>query len=477
KPWAGLALTFELAGNACRHPSPLLAEGQERLLQPLLGREPRFRAALAAYRREHCGGRHRVTEDYVRRFAQTGPRVGVSVYSALERAPLPPLQGAKVGSGPVARTRHLGTPFRPAPGVNLFGFHRSPIGLGHLSRGLHTALAGTGLPVRPNVLGNVAMDADLGPGDFVRVYDHGLDTNLFVSYPHLHDLLLAALPEHVVRDRRNVVYLAWEQRDGSHYWPEVYAGFEQVWALSKFAAESLERSLERQVAIVPCVLDTAAFPPPAAKGEVGLDPARFTFLYIFDANSSIERKNPEAVIRAFAAAFSPGEPVQLVLRVANAWRPDHRERLRRLLRTAPRGLDLALVLEEMPHRDLLRLLSAADCYVSLHRAEGFGYTCAEAMAYGKPVIATGYSGNLQFMHRENSYLVDYEEREVGTADGPFQRGSVWAEPSAEHAAHLMRSVYRDPLAAAEVGRCGRCDVLRQLSVTAVGRIAADALGR
>jgi glycosyltransferase involved in cell wall biosynthesis len=234
--------------------------------------------------------------------------------------------------------------------------------------------------------------------------------------------------------------------------------------------------MRREVTTVPCVLDTSSFPPPAAKSEVGLDPGKFTFLYIFDANSSIERKNPEAVIRAFAQSFSPGEGAQLVLRVANARGPDHRERLKRLLRTAPRGLDIALVLEEMSHRDLLRLLSAADCYVSLHRAEGFGYTCAEAMAYGKPVIATGYSGNLQFMSRDNSYLVDYEEREVTTADGPFQRGSVWAEPSVEHAAHLMQTVYRDRDAAAEVARRGRCDVLRQLSVETIGRIAAQALG-
>lgn len=473
KPWAGLALTFELAYNARGHPSPLLAEGQEHLLKPLLKREPRFHQALAAYRREHCGRGHRITEDYVRHFGGTDRSAAISVYSAIERAPLAP---RRLKAGPAAPSRRFMPPFRPVPGVNLFGFHKSPIGLGHLTRGLSRALESTGLPVRPNVLGNIAMDADLCPGDFVRSYDHRLDTNLFVSYPHLHDLLLEALPEHVIQGRRNVVYLAWEQRDGSHYWPEVYAGFQQVWALSEFAAECFRRFMQREVVTVPCVLDTSAFPPAAAKEEVGLNPCRFTFLYIFDANSSIERKNPEAVVHAFAQSFSPDDDVQLVLRVSNAGSPDHRERLKRLLRAAPRSLDIKLVLDEMSHCDLLRLLSAADCYVSLHRAEGFGYTCAEAMAYGRPVIATGYSGNLQFMSCENSYLVDYEEREVATADGPFQRGSIWAEPSVEHAAYWMRTVYRDRDAAAEVAARGRCDVLRQLSVAAVARIAADALG-
>jgi glycosyltransferase involved in cell wall biosynthesis len=383
---------------------------------------------------------------------------------------------AEAGAGGRAAAVLPRGPLPECRGVNLFGYHKSPIGLGTLPRGLDLALGRAGALVKRNVLGNAAMDADLSPADLVRVYDHRLDTNLFVSYPHQHEMLLTSQPHHVTRGRRNIVYLAWEQRDGSHFWPEVYRGFDQVWALSDFAARGLGRYMEREVATVPCVVDCDALPAVGAKRDLGLEPAKLTFIFVFDANSSIERKNPEAVLRAFGLAFDGRHDVCLVLRIANGNLLRHRERIRRLLAATPRGLDLRLVVEPLAHEELLRLLSAGDGYVSLHRAEGFGYTCAEAMAYGMPVVATGYSGNLQFMDRDSAFLVDARETTVEVADGPYQRGSVWAEPDVEHAAALLRLIYDRPDLARETGARGREKVRRTLSPAAVGRTALAALG-
>jgi glycosyltransferase involved in cell wall biosynthesis len=210
----------------------------------------------------------------------------------------------------------------------------------------------------------------------------------------------------------------------------------------------------------------------------GLDPERFSFLYVFDANSSIERKNPEAAIRAFSIAFSTDEPVTLLVKISNPDGLEHRQRLQKMVETAAKtGLDIRFVLEDIPRRDILGLISATDCYVSLHRAEGFSYTCAEAMAYGKPVIATNYSGNLQFMDHENSYLVDFEEVEVAVPEGPFQRGSVWAEANVEQAAMFMRDIYSDIEAARIIGDRARRDVRRQLSYEAISEIAHKALSQ
>ena len=475
QPWTGLPLTLELACNARREPSPLLPEGQQQLLWQLLHRDARFRDALRRYRQEHATPRHRLQEKLARQGAESPPEV--SVFHTIERVSLREARAAIPGREATGRPR-LDTVRIPVPlerGVNLFGYHKSPIGLGNLTRGLHAALREAGLPVDKVVLGNVAMDADLSPQDFVRTWNPTLDTNVFVSYPHLHEMLLESYPEPMTRGRRNVVYLAWEQRDGSHYWPEIYKGFDQIWALSDFAARSFRRFMDREVHAIPCVLDFDELPEPAAKEAVGLNPDRFTFLYVFDANSSVERKNPEAAIRAFSQAFSPADPVRLVLRVSNAHRLENRERLKRMLRAASPGLDLQLVLQPLRRADLMRLISAVDCYVSLHRAEGFGYTCAEAMAYGKPVIATGYSGNLEFMTRENSYLVDFVETEVEVSDGPFQRGSIWAEPCVEHAAHLMRAVFEEREAAALRGERAWRDVREILSAEAVGRRVSEAL--
>jgi hypothetical protein len=121
------------------------------------------------------------------------------------------------------------------------------------------------------------------------------------------------------------------------------------------------------------------------------------------------------------------------------------------------------------------LMNAADCYVSLHRAEGFGYTLAEAMWLGKPVIATGYSGNVDFMTPENSFLVDHRLVPIGPGNDPYPPDGVWAQPDVDHAARLMRQVFDDPEAARQRGRRAAEDVRASHGPKAAGRAMADRL--
>jgi glycosyltransferase involved in cell wall biosynthesis len=87
------------------------------------------------------------------------------------------------------------------------------------------------------------------------------------------------------------------------------------------------------------------------------------------------------------------------------------------------------------------LTALSNCYVSLHRSEGFGLTIAEAMALGKPAIATAYSGNLEFMTETNSYLCPSQRCEVGPEKAPYPASSHWSEPDLEAATALLRHVY------------------------------------
>ncbi len=458
-PWRGLELALEQGARIGRTHDRSTDSDLSPTWTAVLARDPRLRRAFERWRTTQSESRRlRSSLDRRSRLASIG---------VLEGHPHPAsdLLGTSARGGNESSC-----------GINLFGFFRSPIGLGNMSRGLATALDGAGYDVARNLVGNLAMERDLLPSDFVGGFRSDFDTNLFVSYPHLPDRLSVHHPPGVWRDRRNVAYLAWEQRDGSPYWKDVFSEFDQIWALSTFAARALSESLERPVSPLPCVVDFSTFPAPVSKSAVGLEDDRFTFLFAFDANSSIERKNPQAVVDAFARAFSPGEPVQLVLKVSHAERREHHRRLALLQRrAAATGLDIRFRFETMTRSRVLHLLSAADCYVSLHRAEGFGYTCAEAMGYGKPVIATGYSGNLDFMREDNSFLVDWFETTVRRADGPFQRGSCWAEPSVEHAACLMRQVVEDPSEASARGERAANWVRQRLTPDAVGRLAAAAL--
>jgi glycosyltransferase involved in cell wall biosynthesis len=124
---------------------------------------------------------------------------------------------------------------------------------------------------------------------------------------------------------------------------------------------------------------------------------------------------------------------------------------------------------------LLRLIAQADCYVSLHRSEGFGYTMAEAMYYGVPVIASGYSGNLEYMTEVNSLLVPCREVFVKNAEGPFQHGSVWGEPDVDAAAAFMREVVERPDEALARGERGRQSVIEKLSAATVAETLRSSL--
>jgi glycosyltransferase involved in cell wall biosynthesis len=445
KPWAGLPLTLELPIHTTRHPSSRSRRGQNEILERLLHRDRKFAIALDQYRQQYppvndpAPPSRRTTSD-------------ISVFSLIDNPPKPrpPLK-------------------RIAPGANVFGYHRSDIGLGQMTRGLVEALGTIGWSTSQPVLGNIRMDNDLKPDDFIRKYDVAKGTNIFISYPHMHDSLLRSTPDEVIEGHRNIVYLAWEQRDGTHYWKDVYAEYDQVWALSDFAAESLTNVLERTVHSVPCIVDTSLFPPPSTKELHGVDPKLYTFLFIFDANSSTERKNPEAVVDAFREAFRADDRVRLIIKASSADRMGNRARLQKLRNAIGSDPKIEVRTEDLSRNDLYGLVSACDSYVSLHRGEGFGYTCAEAMVYGKPVIATGYSGNMQFMNETNSYPVRYAEVVANVQEGPFQRGSVWAEPDVAHAAELMRRVYEHRDEAAARGERGRVTIETTLSPAAVGR--------
>ncbi len=185
------------------------------------------------------------------------------------------------------------------------------------------------------------------------------------------------------------------------------------------------------------------------------------FLFLFDFLSCLERKNPLGIIEAFVRAFVPGEGPVLVIKSING-----RHMLNDLerLRAAVDGRDDVVLLEKYYSVDEKNaLLGACDCYVSLHRSEGLGLTMAEAMALGKPVIATGYSGNLHFMTPENCYLVDYSMTEVPAECDPYPKGAAWAAPSVAHAAELMRRVYERPVEAKARAQLGQRDVSDMIS--------------
>ena len=180
----------------------------------------------------------------------------------------------------------------------------------------------------------------------------------------------------------------------------------------------------------------------------------------------MDRKNPLGLIKAFRRAFRRKDKVSLVIKVAHAHQfPQDAARLR----AAARQAGVILFEQSLSRADLNGLIQTCDCYVSLHRSEGFGLTMAEAMLFARPVIGTAYSGNLEFMDRSNSILIDHKLVPVGREIGPIPKDYLWAQPSIDMAAEAMRWVYEHPTEASDLGQRAKQSAEETLSMLAAGR--------
>ena len=240
---------------------------------------------------------------------------------------------------------------------------------------------------------------------------------------------------------------------------------DEVWTATRFVAGGIRATGRRPVYTIPLPVLAPPLAADATRRDLGL-PGGFLFLFLFDFFSVVERKNPAGAIQAFTRAFRPDEGPTLVIKTINGDR--RASELEKLQAAAAGRRDILIIDDYYSAAQKNSLVVLCDCYVSLHRSEGLGLTMAEAMALGKPVIATGYSGNLDFMTPENSYLVDYKKGTVPAGCDPYPPGSSWADPSLDHAAELMRRVYEAPQEAARTAAQARQDILTKHNAQTAG---------
>ncbi len=268
-----------------------------------------------------------------------------------------------------------------------------------------------------------------------------------------------------------IAYWYWEFDSIPDAWVDKATQVDEVWAATEFVAKGLREKLKIPVRTLFPGVQLGAYQR-RERSYFGLKEGVYTFLFTFHMMSIMERKNPLGLIRAFEQAFSSGEPVQLVLKTSFGDRhPAQFEELR----AAAQGSNIVIINQVYSPDEVLSLMDACDAYVSLHRSEGLGLTMAEAMLMGKPVIATNYSGNVDFMNEENSLLVPYERVKLGRPIPPYDADAEWAEPSTEHAARFMRRVFEDQAWARELGERARQSAEANLSLEAAGRRAAQRL--
>ena len=266
------------------------------------------------------------------------------------------------------------------------------------------------------------------------------------------------------RRRRKVAFWVWETERAPWSWRLHALFFSELWTPSRFSATAMRRC-HGTIHVVPhpCALDRTSQAPGqrAARVRLGIGRSEFVVAFSFDMRSGFERKNPLGLVEAFRRAFPhpaqhPGK-ARLVIRVTGrAHAPDLFARL------ADEGRRTSLTLLD-DDVDVHTLYAACDVYASLHRAEGFGLTLAEAMLSGKPALASDWSGNLEFMSHETSVLTPCRLTPVRDPQEIYPARDRWADPDMDAAAAGLRRLGEDVGLRTSLGEKGRRQAMARLS--------------
>ena len=338
------------------------------------------------------------------------------------------------------------------PGAMLVGHPFGVLGVGEYVRASAAAFAAAGIPFHiRNTYDWGEHLADKHP-DF-PFWDRLATTSPYrVNVLHINADEMAEARRHLgdafFAGRYNIAAWHWELSRFPEAWLPALQGVDELWASSRFIQQALSQQAKVPVLWMPHPVEVSG-EPESGPGPLGLPEGRYLFLAFFDFTSFVARKNPRGAIRAFLNAFPPGSPerVGLVIKANGATvRPAEAKAF--LAWPELRDPRIVVINETLDRRSLIGLMKRCDCFVSLHRSEGFGRGIAEALLLEKPVIVTGYSGNMDFTSPENACIVDYRLVDVGRDEYPHAAGQRWAEPDLEQAAGYMRRVVEE----AVVGR-------------------------
>jgi glycosyltransferase involved in cell wall biosynthesis/SAM-dependent methyltransferase len=357
-------------------------------------------------------------------------------------------------------------------GVNLAGYINSEKGMGEAVRSDVRSLQQTNIPfVLNNFIDSGSINNEMMNANFSTRNPY--QVNLIHVNADQTSEFIKQKGQSYLNNRYNIGYWAWELSQFPEEWCNSFQYFDEIWVPSGFVQDSVARVSPIPVVRIPhSIAESGNGAPPFDRQHFGIPQDKFVFLFIFDFDSFAARKNPYGIVKAFKKAFKGKDNAILVLKFSHS---DHYPEDYQTLMAMSGDENVKIINNVISREELKALLSHIDCYVSLHRSEGFGLTIAEAMSMGKPVIATSYSGNMDFMTQGNSFPVKYNLIEIDQDYGPYKKGWLWAEPDLEHAASLMRYVYDNQKESALVGQVAREHIRKYYSPGAVGKIYKDRL--
>lgn len=357
------------------------------------------------------------------------------------------------------------------PAVVVVGHPFIPLGRGENIRSTHQALCAAGLKSGIYDIYGVGERRD---AEIVRAVEPYCVTSLSAGINIFNingdevEQALTRLAPGPPAGSYNIIYPAWELSNYPSTWITALERFDEVWAQSLFTREAVASAVNRPVVHMgeACEVRLSS---PIGRRRFGIPESSYAFLFFFDFSSYLDRKNPFAAIEAFTRLCAERPLSDVCLALKTDTRRAKWSDLRRFKEAINIVPDRLLLIDDtLGDNEIKNLIHCCDCFLSLHRAEGFGHGLSEAMYLGKPVIATGYSGNLDFMNEENSYLVDFDLVSVGKDQYVFPEGQVWAEPRIDHAVSLMCHLVDHPDDGRERGLLASRHIRQFFSYRAIG---------
>ncbi|HEU5080000.1 MAG TPA: glycosyltransferase family 4 protein [Opitutaceae bacterium] len=354
-------------------------------------------------------------------------------------------------------------------GLNIVGFITADLGIGESARSMIRAADSVRIPAAavPLKLPCKARQGDLSFAAYVQ------DTN-----PHAINVFHLDAPasrdidtHHGANFRKgkyNIGYWAWELPEFPDAWLAYFDYFHEIWAPSDFVRQTIAAKSPLAVITMPHAIEFTR--PVASKADLrvsfGLPAEKFLFLFLYDLNSYTERKNPRGVLEAFRRSGLSQRGAVLVIKIHGAeGNESDLDALRRDVADLPGTI---FITDSLPRHRVYELEAACDCFVSLHRSEGFGFAVAECMYLGKPVIATNWSATAEFLNESNGAPVRFTLKTLERNYGPYAKGQTWAEADVAHAAEWMKRLFEDRALAERLGAAARATIERQYSLKAIG---------
>ena len=360
----------------------------------------------------------------------------------------------------------------PAGGINLIGYLAAELGLGEASRSLARACVAAEVPFSTVDVGYQSQNLQRD----TALLKHAVADRFPIDLLYVNADQTAATANYLkaknLQSRYRIGYWQWEQPQIPATALGAFAHVDEVWVPSTFVYDAVAPYSPVPVVKIPHALEFAPSPG-LRRSQFNLPDGKLLVLVMYDFHSYQYRKNPQAALAAFRRAAASRSDVMLVIKTING---QHHAEAQLELRESVSDLTNIIFIDEfLTRQQVWDLQASCDILLSLHRGEGFGLAPAEMMYLGKPVIATGWSANMDFMTAENSFPVRYELKPLAEAVGVYPAGPLWAEADVEHAAWCLERLLDDPDLRARMGAKAQADIRSQLSPQAVGALVKQRL--